>query len=262
MIGMIICGLGKMGRTLMEACQQDSEIKVAGVVENACHPSVGKPIGYGENFIVSGSLEECIKKTAADVIIDFSIPEATISHLKAAVLAGMPMVIGTTGFSDEQTAIIRKGAEKIPIVLSPNFSTGINVVEKMLSELAGLLPDWDVEIIEKHHNQKVDAPSGTANRLANTVMQARVYDPLPTEIYSRFGESCKRRTGEVGVFAVRAGDILGEHEITIAGQGQRIELNHRAHSRDCYAQGAIQAAGWVFLKPPGLYCMQDVLELR
>jgi len=268
MIPVIICGLGKMGKAVALLAVRSEGMDIFGVIEapdypfvnreainliggdTSSHPDVWVEIGWNNTWESSNPF----------VATSFAIPSATMLHAKMCYKNNVALVAGTTGLNVEQLNELKKYAKKIPIVYDTNFSLGINAMNKVLFELARLLPDWDVEIMEKHHNQKKDAPSGTAIRLAKTVAEARV-QKLDMVVITRF-DNIARRSGQIGVQALRAGDIIGDHEITIAGAGQRIELNHRAHSRDNFASGVIEAIRWVVGKPAGFYNMQNVLGLR
>jgi 4-hydroxy-tetrahydrodipicolinate reductase len=252
----IVCGAaGKMGVRILDLARQDANIQIAGAVEYAKHPA----IGIGDPAI-RGALREVI--SAGDVIIEFTSPAATLEHLAEAVDKKRAMVIGTTGFKPEEEKAIHSAASRIPIVFSPNMSVGINLLFKLAAEVAGIIPGYDIEIVELHHNQKKDAPSGTAVKLAQVIAGALDRDLDKVGVYGRHGVIGPRKKEEIGVLAVRAGDIVGDHTIYFAGLGERIELTHRAHSRDTLAAGALRAARWVVAQKPGLYDMQDVLGFR
>ena len=269
MINVIICGLGKMGRTVANLVADSQNLHIFGAIEAPDSPMIGEDVfnligghpDHGE-VIVEPKWNDNWFSGSPLVATSFATPDATMEHALMSCLHLNTFVVGTTGLSFEQIAQLKEYAKGIPIVYDSNFSIGVNVMDKILFELAQRLPDWDVEIVEKHHNQKVDAPSGTAIRLANTVASARGLKLEEAVVYERHGKDCKRQPGQIGVQAMRAGDIIGDHEITIAGGGQRLELNHRAHSRDNFASGVIKAIGWVADKGPGFYNMQDVLGLR
>jgi len=266
MISVIICGVcGKMGHALLEACSQDDEIMAVGGVERAGHPSLGMPIGYGHK--VTDDLEKCLAQEdpnqIVDVILDFTTSESATDHLQAARLHRKPMVIGTTGFTAKQMSRIGEYAKVVPVVLAPNFSIGVNIMFKVLADVARITGDaYDVEIVEAHHNQKKDAPSGTAVKLAQVIAKALSRDLEQVGVYSRKGQIGQRDKMEIGIQAIRGGDIFGEHTVMFCGQGERLEFIHRASSRDNFARGAIMAAKWVVGKPKGLYDMQDVLGLK
>jgi len=199
----------------------------------------------------------------SDVLIDFTRPEATLNYLPLCVAAGVPMVIGTTGFSVEQRSMIDAAAQHIPIVLAANFSVGVNLCLKLLDTAARVLDEgFDVEIIEAHHRHKVDAPSGTALALGQAVANALGRDLQECAVYGREGMTGERDPKTIGFATVRGGDIVGDHTVLFAGIGERVEITHKASSRATFARGAVHAASWVKGQNPGLYDMQDVLGLR
>ncbi len=205
---------------------------------------------------VEGVVSRC------DVLIDFTAPEASLHHLEKAAAARTAMVIGTTGFTPDNMEKIRALTRQIPCVLAPNMSVGVNVLFKVIRDLTRLLgPGYDVEIVEAHHRFKKDAPSGTALRLAEAVAEARGRSLHEVGLYERHGVIGERPQEVIGLQTVRGGDVVGEHTVFFLGMGERIEVTHRAHSRDNFARGAVTAAKWVVGKPAGLYSMQDVLGI-
>ncbi|MDQ6861199.1 MAG: 4-hydroxy-tetrahydrodipicolinate reductase [Verrucomicrobiota bacterium] len=206
---------------------------------------------------VEESLGEC------DVVIDFSHAEATKRNCAAAVAAKKPLVIGTTGQSGEQTALIKDAARTIPVLLASNFSIGVNALFWLTRKANELLGDgFDVEIVETHHRLKKDAPSGTAKRLAQILCEARALDYGTDIAHGREGLVGERPPRQIGMHAIRAGDVVGDHTVLFATTGERLELTHKASSRDTFASGALRAAEWIIGKPAGLYDMEDVLGLR
>jgi 4-hydroxy-tetrahydrodipicolinate reductase len=202
-------------------------------------------------------------KGAADVWIDFTVPAATIANVKAAVAAGAAMVIGTTGLSAVDKEQIAAAAKSIPIVFAPNFSVGVNVMLKLIADAARTLgPGYDIEIMETHHRAKRDAPSGTALRLAEAVAEASGRDLATAARYQRHGEIGPRTDAEIGIQTLRGGDVFGDHTVYFFGQGDRIEITHRASSRDTFAHGAVCAATWLAGKSARLFDMRDVLGLK
>jgi 4-hydroxy-tetrahydrodipicolinate reductase len=194
------------------------------------------------------------------VAIDFTHAVSSVAHAKEAAAAGKPIVIGSTGLTKEQTGEIRAAAETIACVLSPNMSVGVNLMFRVAADVARVLgDDYDVEIVETHHRFKKDSPSGTAVKLADSVASALGRDMKEAGVYGRRGMVGERTRKEIGVFAVRAGDVVGEHTLVFGGIGERFEITHRAHSRDTFARGAVRAASWVIGKPSGLYDMRAVL---
>lgn len=269
MINVILCGLGKMGKAVGNLVADSQDLHIFGAIEASDSPLIGQEVYKvirGDSGFSSVSVYSKWNNNWHSggplVVTSFATPEATMEHALMSCLHLKPFVAGTTGLSPEQIIKLKEYAKDIPIVYDSNFSIGINVMDKVFFQLAQLLPDWDIEIVEKHHNEKKDAPSGTAVRLANTAAVARCKNIENVKVYSRDGKDCKRLPGQIGVQAIRAGDIIGEHEITIAGHGQRIELNHRAHSRDNFASGVIEAIRWVAGEKSGFFNMQDVQGLH
>ena len=210
---------------------------------------------------IAKNLNEVIEQ--AQVIIDFTGPEASLGFLKEAIQHHKAMVIGTTGFTDSQRKEIEAAAKKIPIVFSSNMSVGVNVMWKLIAEAAKALgPDFDIEVLEMHHRLKKDAPSGTAMTTAEVLAEATGRNLAKDAVYARHGITGERKVNEIGIQTLRGGDVVGDHTVYFAGIGERLEITHRATSRDTFAQGALRAAQWLIGKKPGLYTMQDVLEIR
>ena len=257
-------GCGRMGSRIIHFLREDPELELAGVIETDSHLSVGKTLS--EAIGVKGltvTIESDLKKAidGGDVVIEFSTPEATISHLEIARAHQKAVVVGTTGLTDSQMELLRAASEDVPILISPNMSVGVNLLFKLTEEAAAALgKEYDAEIVEVHHHLKKDAPSGTAKRLAEIIARAKGSDLAKTGVYGRSGLVGPRTEEEIGVHAVRAGDIVGEHTVMFAGTGERIELIHRATSRDTFASGALKAAKFIAGKPAGLYSMRDVLQ--
>jgi 4-hydroxy-tetrahydrodipicolinate reductase len=199
---------------------------------------------------------------ACDVVIDFSHPTATAEICRVCLGAGKPLVIGTTGHSNEERALLEKAAQSLPVVFSPNFSVGVNALFWLTRKAAEMLgPDFDLEIIEAHHRLKKDAPSGTAKKLAEILCEMRQLDYAKNVEHGREGLVGERPAAEIGVHSIRGGDVVGDHTVTFAARGERLELTHKASSRETFAAGALRAAHWVVGRRPGLYSMQDVLGL-
>jgi 4-hydroxy-tetrahydrodipicolinate reductase len=214
---------------------------------------------------VVGSLEAALDRArpGAQVVIDFTTPAASVNHAKVCAERGTPLVVGTTGFSAAAKAEVAGAAQRIPVLMAPNMSVGVNLLFKLVSQAARALgPSYDVEIVEAHHRNKADAPSGTALRLAEVAADALGLDPQISAVYERHGQVGARKAGTIGVQALRGGDVVGEHTVLFLTEGERIELIHRASSRDTFAAGAVRAARFLVGKPAGLYDMQDVLGLR
>ncbi|MBI3802402.1 MAG: 4-hydroxy-tetrahydrodipicolinate reductase [Nitrospirae bacterium] len=257
---------GRMGRAILDSLYHDEALTLGAALERKGHPNIGhdagEAIGVGKWGVV---LTDQVKKAvqAGEAIIDFSTPATTIALLQEAVSKKTPMVIGTTGFSSDDDKKIAKAAEKIALVLSPNMSVGVNLLFKLLAETAEALGEaYDIEIVEIHHRQKKDAPSGTALRMGEVLARARKTTLAQSGRFTRHGNIGARPSGEIGIQTLRGGDVVGEHTVTFAGPGERIELTHRAHSRTNFARGALLAARWVAQQPPGLYDMMDVLNLK
>jgi 4-hydroxy-tetrahydrodipicolinate reductase len=239
---------GRMGQAIARLALADETFGLTGALEAEGHPALGKDyrtvLGHphGVSLAVSADAQALLK--SSDVLIDFTVPAATVAHAQLAQRLGKPLVIGTTGLSNEQQAALKAAAQKIAIVFSPNMSLGVNVLFE-LAQLAAqrLGKGYDVEVLEAHHKLKKDAPSGTAKRLIEVLAAARGQQPA-----------------QVPVHAVRAGDIVGDHTVILAGPAERLELTHRAHSREVFAQGALRAAQFVATQHPGLYDMSHVLK--
>jgi 4-hydroxy-tetrahydrodipicolinate reductase len=267
MIRAIVTGAGgRMGGRIISLIAGDKDIQLTGAVEQKGHELVGKDIGekigLGKvGVIVDDNLEACAKN--GDVIIDFTHHEASLHNLEAAVEKNLAIVIGSTGFTADEMARVKDLAQKTRCIVSPNMSVGVNVMFKVLEYVAGILgDDYNVEIMEAHHNLKKDAPSGTAMKMAQIIAERLGRDLEHAGIYSRKGMIGSRTKDEIGIQTLRAGDIVGEHMVMFGGMGERLEFIHRAHSRDNFARGAILAAKWIVDKKNGLYDMQDVLGIR
>ncbi|MBZ4194821.1 MAG: 4-hydroxy-tetrahydrodipicolinate reductase [Candidatus Contendobacter sp.] len=257
---------GRMGRNLLEACQQAGDMQCTVALE---HPDssligadAGEVAGIGRlNVPIVADLTAWLERF--EVLIDFTQPAATLAHLTLCRNAGKAMVIGTTGFSPEQKTEIAAAAQVIPMVFAPNMSVGVNLCFKLLELAAQALGDTvDIEIIEAHHRHKVDAPSGTALAMGQVIAKTLGRDLNQCAIYGREGVSGERERQTIGFATIRAGDIVGEHTVLFADVGERLEITHRASSRMTFAKGAVRAAAWLAGRKPGLFDMQDVLGLR
>ena len=267
MVKAIVAGAGgKMGGRITGLIAATDGIQVAGAFEKEGHPLIGRDVGeiHGlgkTGVVIKGSLEDCIRE--GDVVIDFTHHESSVKHLETAVKHKAPIVIGTTGFTADEMKRIRELAPQTRCVLAPNMSVGVNLMFKVLEYVTGIIgEDFDIEIIEAHHNLKKDAPSGTAMRMAQIIADSLGRNLDKTAVYERKGMIGARTKEEIGIQTVRAGDIVGEHWIIYGGLGERLEFIHRAHSRDNFAKGAIRAAKWIISQKSGFYDMQDVLGLR
>jgi 4-hydroxy-tetrahydrodipicolinate reductase len=269
MIKAVVTGAaGRMGSRIINVLSTSEGIRLSGAVERKGHAQVGQdangPAGIpagGVLTLITDDLAAALK--TGEVLIDFTFPETSLGHLKACAEQGKAVVIGSTGFTKEQLTEVEKLVKTVPCVLSPNMSVGVNVCFKVLADLAKILgPEFDAEIVEWHHRLKKDAPSGTAVRMGEVVARALGRDYHKVAKYHREGMTGVRTNEEIGMQTVRGGDIVGEHTVYFIGMGERIELTHRAHTRDMFARGAVRAAKWVVGKKPGLYDMQDVLGLK
>jgi len=263
MIHVVISGAaGRMGRTLVRLTHESEGLQLVGAVEAAGHPNLGSDAGVlaGVGELKIPVLDDLPEKF--DVCVDFSLPEGSIQRIEACAARAAPCVVGTTGFTAGQRARIKTASEKTAVVLSPNMSVGVNVLFHAAAELARTLgPDYDIEIVEAHHRFKKDAPSGTALKVAEEIAKATGRNLAEAAVHGRGPGHPPRKAGEIGIHAVRGGDIVGEHVIYYTALGERLELKHVAHSRDTFARGALRAARWVADRGPGLYSMADVLGL-
>ncbi len=267
MVNVIIAGImGRMGRKIAQISYEDPEVNIAGGVESPdCvhfHENVGEIIGEDLDAPIVADLSKIIDK--GDVIIEFSgNTEAAIGHIRlaAADKNKKGIVVGTTGFSEDQIEEIKELSKDTPIVLAPNMSIGVNLLFKLIEEAAKALKGkgYDIEVIEMHHRFKKDAPSGTAVKIVDILKEATGIQKV---VYGRHGLIGERPSDEIGVFALRGGDVVGDHTVIFAGLGERLELTHKAGSRDIFAKGAVEAAKWIKNKKPGLYDMMDVLGLK
>ncbi|MHB1216160.1 MAG: 4-hydroxy-tetrahydrodipicolinate reductase [Thiobacillus sp.] len=256
---------GRMGRALLEAVAADAGSALYAAIDRPGSPLVGQDAGaaWGMANGVRISDQPAAALRGAQALIDFTRPEATFGYLDACAAAGVPLVIGTTGFDTAGRARIAAAAEQIPIVFAPNMSVGVNLLMKLAELAAQVLEDgYDIEIIEAHHRHKVDAPSGTALGLGQAVARATNRDLASCAVYGREGVTGERDAKTIGFATVRGGDIVGDHTLLFAGIGERIELTHKAGSRATFAQGALRAAKWLQGRAPGLYDMRDVLNLN
>ncbi len=267
MLRTIVCGAnGKMGRRICALVEEDKDMQLVGAVDIKGSQAIGQDVGIISGIQPVGvSIKDDLKKVVEDgeVIIEFTTPDATIEHTRIAADNKKPIVIGTTGLKPDQIKEIEKFSAIIPIVLAPNMSLGVNMLFKLVKEVAQILgEDYDIEIVEMHHRFKVDAPSGTALKLAEFAAEGLGVNLEEVGVYGRKGLIGERKPKEIGIMSLRGGDVVGDHTIIFAGLGERIELTHKASSRDTFARGAIRAAKWVVDKVPGLYSMQDVLGLK
>ncbi|MES0338297.1 MAG: 4-hydroxy-tetrahydrodipicolinate reductase [Candidatus Magnetobacterium sp. LHC-1] len=267
MLKVVVVGAaGKMGQRIGVLALQHQQVELVGALEKCGHGAVGRNFGEvagvaGTTVVISDNVGDTI--SPAGVVIDFTSPEATLEHVRACVASKKPIVIGTTGLTDDQVRQIRELSGSIPIVLSPNMSVGVNLLLKVLADVAPVLAnDYDIEIVEAHHRLKKDAPSGTALKMAGVIAQAIDRNLADVAVYARQGMIGERTRDKIGIQTIRAGDIVGEHTVLFGAIGERIEFTHKASSRDTFAAGALRAALWLQDKSEGLYDMQDVLGLK
>ncbi|MEE9342820.1 MAG: 4-hydroxy-tetrahydrodipicolinate reductase [Gammaproteobacteria bacterium] len=256
---------GRMGRSLIQACQQATNVEFTVALEHQGNDLLGSDAGLIAGTSASGVLLISDLSKALgdfDVLIDFTRPEATLANLAICRAANKRMVIGTTGLDDLQKTALTDAAETMAIMFAPNMSVGVNLCLKLLATAAKVLgDDVDIEIIEAHHRHKVDAPSGTALRMGEVVADALNRNLADCAVYGREGQTGERDRKTIGFETIRAGDIVGEHTVMFAAEGERVEITHKASSRMTFANGAVRAAGWLMEKPAGLFDMQDVLGL-
>ncbi|MFK5984665.1 MAG: 4-hydroxy-tetrahydrodipicolinate reductase [Pseudomonadota bacterium] len=266
MTDIIITGAaGRMGRNLLDAVKNTANANLAAAIERSGSPFIGLDAGEmagigAMNINITAPLASTAKKD--QVWIDFTRPQVTIDNIKTCMETGTKMIIGTTGFSDEEKLFIQQASKTIPIVFAPNFSVGVNLSFKLLEIASKVLgDDVDIEIIEAHHRHKVDAPSGTALAMGEVIAETLGRDLNECAVYGREGHTGERDRKTIGFETIRAGDIVGEHTALFAGIGERIEITHKASSRMTFANGAIRAALWLEQQQSGLFTMRDVLDL-
>jgi len=250
---------------LIEAVCQAPDCQLSGALDVAGSPALGTDpsvfLGLSSGVVMTSDLQVGISNS--DVLIDFTRPEGTLAHLKVCRERGINLVIGTTGFSDEQKSEIAAAAQYIAIVMAPNMSVGVNVTLKLLEMAAkSLSHGYDIEIIEAHHRHKVDAPSGTALKMGEVVANALGRDLKDCAVYAREGVTGERDPSSIGFATIRGGDIVGDHTVLFAGTGERIEISHKSSSRVSYAQGSLRAARFLQGRKTGLFDMADVLHLK
>ncbi|ARQ02844.1 4-hydroxy-tetrahydrodipicolinate reductase [Pseudorhodoplanes sinuspersici] len=263
---LIVAGAsGRMGRTLVRAIAETKGVTLCGALEQAGSPMIGRNASDlagvgGEDILVTDDTERLMSH--ADGIIDFTAPHATVDHAKLAAKAGIAHIIGTTGFSADDEAAIVQAAKRAVIVKSGNMSLGVNLLAALVKRVAKTLDeDFDIEVLEMHHNKKVDAPSGTALLLGRAAAEGRGISLDQRSVRSRDGHTGARQAGDIGFATLRGGTVVGDHTVIFAGTAERIELGHKAEDRMIFARGAVKAALWANGKKPGLYSMADVLGL-
>lgn len=266
MADVVVAGAaGRMGSRLVALLQQEAEFRLVAALEAPGHPALGRDAGESAGIgrlsvPITADPDAVLGKDR--ILIEFSVPEASLAHVRVVARQGGRAVIGTTGFTAPQREELAHLGKDTPLLVSPNMSVAVNVAFRVLADMARMLgDDYDVEIVETHHRFKKDAPSGTALRMAEVVAQALGRDLAKTAVYDRHDKHVERTRKEIGVAALRSGDVVGEHTVSFGSLGERLELTHRAHSRDNFARGALRAARFIASAPPGLYSMQDVLGL-
>jgi len=271
MINVAIAGIsGRMGKTLLEVVMAAADLRLHAALDRAGSPLLDSDAGTsaGATLGIKVSADVANALTGADVLIDFTRPEATLHHLQVCVDKKVGLIIGTTGFDAAGKAAIEQAAKSIPIVFAPNMSVGVNLALKLLDMAARVLDeDFDIEIVEAHHRHKVDAPSGTALRMGEVIASALGRDLKTCAVYGREGVTGERDARTIGFSTMRGGDIVGDHTVMFAGIGERLEITHKASSRMTFALGALRAARFLAArfraeKPWGLFDMQDVLGLK
>ncbi|HEY3067999.1 MAG TPA: 4-hydroxy-tetrahydrodipicolinate reductase [Methylomirabilota bacterium] len=256
---------GRMGQRVVACLGETSGLRLVAALEAPAHPSLGRDAGEVAGV---GRLGVALTDDAGAaigggrVLVEFSTPEATLEHLRLVAAAGARAVIGTTGFTTAQRQELATLGKRAAVMVSPNMSVAVNVAFNVLALMARALGDeYDVEITETHHRFKKDAPSGTALKMAEVVAEALGRNLGQVAVYGRQGIPGERPRKEIGVLSLRSGDVVGDHTVSFGALGERLELTHRAHSRDTFARGALRAIAWIATRPPGLYSMQDVLGL-
>ena len=268
MTRVVVCGIcGRMGTMVGRALQASADLEIAGGVDLPGHECVGRKLrdilgGADSDVRLSGSLDE-YGRDDYDVLIDFSSPAQAVACARKAAVDGKGLVVGTTGLSDPEAAAIEEASRTCPVVIAPNTSIGVNVLFELAGRAASLLGrEFDIEVVEAHHRRKKDAPSGTAAKLIRIVADARGIDATAATRHGRAGLGSERKRDEVGVHSIRAGRIVGRHELSFVSELEEVRLSHEALSREAFAAGAVRAARYVHGRSPGLYEMAHVLGLR
>jgi len=261
----VVGAAGRMGRTLIQAVDAADDVELSAATErpdsSLLGTDAGELAGIGKNGVsIVSDLKDVIDDF--DLLIDFTGPAATMAHLETCLQAGKKMVIGTTGLDDDQKQALQQAAENIAIVFAPNMSVGVNLCLNLLKTAAKVMGEQsDIEIVEAHHRHKVDAPSGTALRMGEVIAETLGRDLKEVAVYGREGQTGARDAKTIGFETIRAGDVVGEHTVWFAMDGERVEITHKASSRLTFANGAVRAASWLSAKQTGIYDMQDVLSL-
>ncbi|NOT64784.1 MAG: 4-hydroxy-tetrahydrodipicolinate reductase [Methylotenera sp.] len=266
MIKIVIAGVtGRMGHALLEGVFADGDLQLHGALDRTDSTQIGREVGeqFGQNSGVKITSDMAAALQGAQVLVDFTRPEATMQYLEICQKANVSMVIGTTGFSAEQKLAIEAASKNIAIVFAPNMSVGVTLLINLVEQAAKVLNEgYDIEVVEMHHRYKVDAPSGTALRLGEAAAKGIGQSLADCAIYAREGVTGEREAGKIGFATLRGGDVVGDHTVVFAGIGERVEITHKASSRATFALGALRAAKFLSDKKSGLYDMQDVLNLK
>ncbi|BAM07782.1 4-hydroxy-tetrahydrodipicolinate reductase [Leptospirillum ferrooxidans] len=266
-LGVVMVGAsGRMGREILQVLSRESGVSLHGAIVESSDPLSGKPAPFHPGINCRGELTVSeLRRGAGEgmpiVGIDFTNVSSTLSTARLFAEAGVPLVIGTTGFSAPEKEELFSHSAKIPLLLAPNMSLGIHLLAHLVRQVSRALPGFDAEIVEVHHQKKKDAPSGTALFLGEAVASGRGENLADRGVYSREGMVGERIPDTIGIMAVRGGDVVGDHTVHFLGMGERLELTHRASSRETFARGAVEAARWLALKKPGFYQMEDVLGI-
>jgi 4-hydroxy-tetrahydrodipicolinate reductase len=267
---LIVFGItGRMGQSLIRALREGSPFQLHGAIASPASKRLGQECaaeGRPTGVMISADAAAALKRAALGpgaVAMDFSVGGAVAAHAQACAQAGVPLLVGTTGFDAAGQAELNHAAKKVAVLIAPNTSVGVAVLSELVAQAAAALGEaFDVDISEAHHRTKRDAPSGTALSLGEAVAQARGESLSEVAVYARYGKDTPRSHGSIGFSVVRAGDIVGEHTVSFAGAGERLEFTHRAWDRMTFAWGALRAATWLLGRPAGLYGMQDVLRVQ
>ena len=266
MINVAVFGsAGRMGQAILRASQRNPDIRIVAAIEVAQCTALGVDAGIHAgigDIGVAIDADPIRALKAADVAIDFSAPAATAEYARLAAECRKALVIGTTGLNDNQSAIVRAAARTIPVVWAANMSLGMNLLFSLVRQAGRILKQYDIEIIETHHRHKKDSPSGSALRLAEAAAEGAGLDLKTSAVYGREGLVGERPNTQIGIHAIRGGDVVGDHTVLFAEDGERVELTHKASNRECFAMGALKAAIWICSQPAGLYSMRDVLGLK
>lgn len=253
----VVGASGRMGRAIIRLATADGATIAWAVAATEVGRDVGELAGIGPTGVRVAEGLGAVDVGSADVVIDFSAPGVTAALAPVAAARGVALVTGTTGLDEPARESLAKAAATIPVLAEPNMSLGVHVLARLVEQAVSALDDFDIEVVETHHGAKIDAPSGTALRLADVAAKARLGDTL--QVHGRQGKPGARPKTDIGMHAVRGGDVIGDHVVHLLGRGERLELAHRATSRDVFAHGALRAAGWIVGKPAGAYTLRDVL---